>query len=130
MSNAYLADADEDGNMRTLQRLKKKPYNLENLDSSHLTLSASGQLNNSSNLQFFKQQSGASLSTNYNLNLNFMAKQGHENDVPQVLGTKERNLDLLEDQREQIERIINKKRRQQGRRGELVTAKRAGKSPI
>jgi len=35
-------------------------------------------------------------------------------DMPNVLGSKEKNLDLLEDQRDQIEKIIRKKKKKLG----------------
>lgn len=34
--------------------------------------------------------------------------------MPNVLGSKEKNLDLLEDQRDQIEKIIRKKKKKLG----------------
>jgi hypothetical protein len=46
-----------------------------------------------------------------NLAANSSTDVGFSNPMPNVLGSKSKNLDLLEDQRNEIERIVKKKKK-------------------
>jgi Spy/CpxP family protein refolding chaperone len=47
-----------------------------------------------------------------NLATSSLAEVGFANAMPNVLGSKAKHLDLLEDQRNEIERIVKKKKKQ------------------